>query len=327
MEENNVKYKDILIYLKGVYSAKAEKYTAEMAELTKNFEVIAERRSTLRGKVKEAVAVVEEEKNKHDQMRTREDRPLTGSQREGGGGEERQLKHPQGAHSYRISSEFTPFMAQNWAALMRLYIKTCSNLEILSTDKQWTLCKIFVSLALWPMVELNRSDRMQVMVKRVKEAFERLQLVFARKVKLLELMIMKGEGYIEWANRINQQSELARMEGISAHNLQFMKYCQRLHKTDRLFNKLMDIAVKSWATAQEIIRQYVQSQALKADMVESTPKNQGNVVMKMSGFSSPAPRPSIQLPGKQRKKYDSSSHPRGRDRTRGGEVQGGGRRS
>ena len=219
-----------------MYSAKAEKYTAEMAELTKNFEVIAERRSTLRGKVKKAVAAVEEEKNKHDHMRTREDRPLTGSQREGGGGEERQFKHPQGAHSDRISSEFTPLMAQNWAALMRLYIKTCSNLEILSTDEQWTLCKIFVSPALWPMVELNRSDRMQVMVKRVKEAFERLQPVFARKVKLLELMIMKGEGYIEWANRINQQSELAHMEGIRAQNLQLMKYCQGLHKTDRLFN-------------------------------------------------------------------------------------------
>ena len=50
MEENIVKYEDILTYLDGVYSAKAEKYTEEIADLTKNFEVIAQRRSTMRGK-------------------------------------------------------------------------------------------------------------------------------------------------------------------------------------------------------------------------------------------------------------------------------------
>ena len=79
-----------------MYSAKAENYTAEMAELTKNFEVIAERRSTMSIKVKEAVAAVEEEENKHNQMRTREDRTLTGSQRGGGGRGEKQFKQPQG---------------------------------------------------------------------------------------------------------------------------------------------------------------------------------------------------------------------------------------
>ena len=79
VEENIVKYKDILTYLEGVYSAKAEKYTTEITELTKNFEVIAERRSTMRAKVKEAVAAVEEEKNKQEQTRTREDRTTTGS--------------------------------------------------------------------------------------------------------------------------------------------------------------------------------------------------------------------------------------------------------
>ena len=48
--------------------------------------------------------------------------------------------------------------------------------------------------------------------------------------------------------------------------------------------------------------------------------------MKLSeGSSSPAPRPSGQSPGKQRKKYDSGS--RGREKTRGGEGQGNGRSS
>ena len=45
---------------------------------------------------------------------------------------------------------------------------------------------------------------MEVMVRRVEETFKRLQPVFVWKVKLLELMIVKGEDYIEWANRINQ---------------------------------------------------------------------------------------------------------------------------
>ena len=100
-----------------------------------------------------------------------------------------------------------------------------------------------------------------------------------------------------------------------------MKFCQGLHKTDRLYDKLMDMEVKSWSSAQEIIRKYAQSQALKADLVERTHKNQGHIVMKLSeGSSSPAPRPSSQSPGKQRKKYDSGF--RGREKTRGGEAQG-----
>lgn len=97
---------------------------------------------------------------------------------------------------------------------MRLYIRTCSNLKILSTDKQHVLCKKFVTPALWQQVELNRGDTMEVMVKRVKEAFDRLQPVFSRKVKFLELMIVKGESYAELANRINQVSELRNLDEV-----------------------------------------------------------------------------------------------------------------
>jgi len=43
--------------------------------------------------------------------------------------------------------------------------------------------------------------------------------IFATKVKFLELARVKGEGYKEWANEINQQSELAHLEGIKAQNL------------------------------------------------------------------------------------------------------------
>jgi hypothetical protein len=43
--------------------------------------------------------------------------------------------------------------------------------------------------------------------------------IFARKVKFLDMARVKGEGYKEWANIINQQSELAHLEGIKAKDL------------------------------------------------------------------------------------------------------------
>ena len=53
------------------------------------------------------------------------------------------------------------------------------------------------------MVELNSADSMEMMVKKVKEAYNRQVPIFARKVKFLELMITKGENYVHWSNRIN----------------------------------------------------------------------------------------------------------------------------
>ena len=45
------------------------------------------------------------------------------------------------------------------------------------------------------------------MVCKVGEAYEMQVVIFARMVKFLELARVKGEGYTEWANIINQQSE------------------------------------------------------------------------------------------------------------------------
>ena len=73
-------------------------------------------------------------------------------------------------------------------------------MDILLGSEQTTLMKRFVSTALWPMLELNSADSMEIMVRKVGEAYERQVPIFARKVKFLELMITKGEGYIKWAN-------------------------------------------------------------------------------------------------------------------------------
>ena len=121
------------------------------------------------------------------------------------------------------------------------FIKTCSNIQVLSTDEQRTLMKLFVSTSLWPLVELGKADSMDMMIKKVGE---------------------------------------------------------------------------------DIIKKYSQSQALKADLVESAPKSQGHIVNQMLGSGGSAPRPASRSPGVQRKKYDTDT--RGRDRTKAPHNNGGG---
>ena len=110
VEENIVKYEEILTHLEGLYSARVKKYPDEMKELTKNFKVIEERRSTVRTKVKDALAAVEEARNKDQQQRAEEDVPVLPRRGERDG--EKQLKMPTGAHPERISSEYTPLMTE-----------------------------------------------------------------------------------------------------------------------------------------------------------------------------------------------------------------------
>ena len=50
VEENIVKYEEILTHLEGVYSVKPDKFKEQLKELTGNFEVMAARRSTVRTK-------------------------------------------------------------------------------------------------------------------------------------------------------------------------------------------------------------------------------------------------------------------------------------
>jgi hypothetical protein len=96
-----------------------------------------------------------------------------------------------------------------------------------------------------------------------------------------------------------QQSELAHLEGIKAQDIQLMKFCQCLHKSDRLSDKIMDLEVKLLVSAQEIINKYAESQALKADLVESAPKAQGQMLMKLSwGEQSPQGDLLVNPPGR-----------------------------
>ena len=98
----------------------------------------------------------------------------------------------------RKSLQSSPLLQQKtWLEICGFFIKTFSNIDFLSSKEQRTLMKRFFSMALWPKVELNRAESMETMVRKVGEAYERQVPIFARKVKFLELMITKGEGYIQ----------------------------------------------------------------------------------------------------------------------------------
>ena len=97
-----------------------------MKELVENFDLIAERK-----KVKEANTAIEKERNQEEVKKNKEDKEGGAGKRGGVKPEaEKQFKQPTGAHPEKISAEFTPLMAKQWAEDIRLYIRTCSNLEI-----------------------------------------------------------------------------------------------------------------------------------------------------------------------------------------------------
>ena len=76
----------------------------------------------------------------------------------------------------------------------------------------------------------------------------------------------------------------------------------------------MEMDVHRWAGAQDIIKKYCRSMALKANLVESAPRAQGQVLNQMSGSGGSNPRPTSRSPGGQRRKFDTDS--RGRDKTK-----------
>ena len=102
--------------------------------MKENFDMMYSRRSTVRSKCLEAVRAIDEEKNKKETRDASEDRTLTGSQQGGSGGGDKHFKQPAGPQPERISPEFTPLQAENWQGDMKLFVQTCSNLQVLSIE-------------------------------------------------------------------------------------------------------------------------------------------------------------------------------------------------
>ena len=96
----------------------------------------------MRKKVKEANGAIEEVRNKEEVKRRKDDTETRSKEGKRGGSKqesENQLKQPTGVLPDRISCNFTPLMAQDWALDIRLYVRTYSNLDILYRGKQGTL--------------------------------------------------------------------------------------------------------------------------------------------------------------------------------------------
>ena len=68
---------------------------------------------------------------------------------------------------------------------MRLYLRTCSNSEVLSQDEQKTLCKRFVEPTLWSQVIFPKRIGIVYMVKRIEETYDALEPLFSKKNKKL----------------------------------------------------------------------------------------------------------------------------------------------
>ena len=104
---------------------------------------------------------------------------------------------------------------------MRLYIRTCFNLEILSRSKQKKLFKCIVEPALWSQVVFFSDDDMARLVKRVEETFGA--------VVCKEREVHRPDGYERgrvpvMTMRINEISDLANLDSIKAQDLKLMKY-------------------------------------------------------------------------------------------------------
>ena len=106
---------------------------------------------------------------------------------------------------------------------MKMYIRTCLNHDFLSRGDQRTLCKRFVEASIWSQVLFHQNVQLLAMVGKIEETFFTLQPISARKVKFMDLMVMKGEKPLEWAMRIDEEAELADLETLKPQEIKLMK--------------------------------------------------------------------------------------------------------
>ena len=58
-------------------------------------------------------------------------------------------------------------------------------------------------------IQFAKHDGLLAMVDKIEETFKGLQPIFCRKVKFMDMMIIKEERPLDWAMRIGAESELA----------------------------------------------------------------------------------------------------------------------
>ena len=98
-------------------------------------------------------------------------------------------------------------------------------MDCLAYEEQRTLGKRFVDPSLWLEVQIGRSDNMLAMVDKIEETFKNLQPIFCRKVKSMDMKIIKGERALDRAIRIDAKAELADLESIKPQEIKLIKFC------------------------------------------------------------------------------------------------------
>ena len=122
--------------MESVYAGKGKKKENEMKEIVNNFQEITERKDAVRKKVKKANDALKAARNAEAVRRNSENSTRRCREERGDGsrpgGAEKQFKQPTGVLPTKISEDNTPIFAQGWANDMKLYLRTCLNLDILS---------------------------------------------------------------------------------------------------------------------------------------------------------------------------------------------------
>ena len=185
---------------------------------------------------------------------------------------------------------------------MHLYAKTCSHLDTLALGEHRNHCKRFVEPSLWMQVQFAKHDNLLAMIDKIEETFKDLQPIFSKKVKFMDMMIMKAERPLDWAMRIDAESELADLETLKPQESKLLKFCQELKSEDQLYEKITEIDPRGWEQAKVITRKHTAAMDLKADLVRHKPRGSGHVVNSISG--APTRSPSLS-PGQQRRRYNN----------------------
>ena len=176
-------------------------------------------------------------------------------------------------------------MASDWVSKMLLYLKRCSNVEIISFAEQKTFGKRFVEESIWREINMIRTDTLVSIINKEEVA---LSPSFVRMLRFLDMRVSQGEGPIEWASRIDEDADLAYLE--KSQELMLMKFVHGLN--DKLLNsKICKQDTNGCKETKALVRRYVASQTLQSSL-EKKKADKGHIVNSLTGSRGPSPAPS-----------------------------------
>ena len=303
-------YEDNLSWLETKYSVLGPTKKKEVESIDKSYKTLEDRRDAVRETCKEVLKRIDEWKNEEAAKRKAEnsDNTRRRSRSKTRGGGDKNFKQPSGPAPNAISREFKPRQAQDWVNDMNLWLKGCSNLDLFTRTEQKTLCKKYVDRTLWSQVVFAQGDDVHQMIEKVHKSFSLMVPAFSRRIQFLNLSMLKGEGKMEWAFRLEQAAEMANLEDIQAQELKFLKYCQGLKTDDKLYDLLMEMVNPNWEKALEIIQKHEIAESVKSEIGDG--KNSKHAYNAVSGGDT---RAASQSP---KRKHEREA--RGRDKNKPG---------